>query len=487
MPLHLPRRDFLTASVAASLTPQLSAAPQTTNSRPNVLFILTDQWRFSAFGHSTDQVVRTPNIDRLGAEGTICTRAYACNPVCTPNRSCLLTGRYSHQTGMIQNNLMLPPSEVCWPQLLASAGYDTHYIGKWHLDGQAKPGYVPPGWRRRGFRTFQGFNRGHIYHKPWGFEDDGAELVPKEVAEAPDYYEPTFQTELAIRYMSQKRDQPFACCLSLGPPHTPFTPPKKFNLYTREQIQLRPNVPAQHEATARRDLAGYYGLCESLDHEVGRLMTFLSESELAGNTLVIFTSDHGELAGSHGKYRKGEPEEESLHVPLIFRLPGRIPAAHETATLVNSIDVMPTMLSLCGIEPPKTCSGRDVSRVIAGEQPRQDSAIYCEGKLSGSNDEEDAKPRRTSGAKGRVVAPESSPSWRTIVTDRWKLTVRHGERNVEHLFDLNEDPFEQHNLVTSDRHKSTITDLTEQLLAIRDATGDSWPRTPKSAASMYEG
>ena len=199
------RRNFLASSAVAVSAASMSAqASDSQAAKPNVLFILTDQWRFSAFGHGTDEVVRTPHIDQLADQGALCTRAYAANPVCTPNRSCLLTGRYSHQTGMITNNLMLPPDEVCWPQIFADAGYKTHYIGKWHMDGTEKPGYVPPGWRRRGFQTFEGFNRGHIYHQPWGFADDGSPLIPKDVAADPDYYEPTWQTNLAIDFMTWK-------------------------------------------------------------------------------------------------------------------------------------------------------------------------------------------------------------------------------------------------------------------------------------------
>lgn len=469
------RRRFLQTSAAAPLaaTTQIRATTRPANAakpHPNLLFILTDQWRGSALGCESDEVVRTPNLDGLARDGLLCSRAYAANPVCTPNRSCLLTGRYSHQTGMVTNNLMLPPDEVCWPQVLADSGYRTHYIGKWHVDGTEKPGYVPPGWRRRGFQSFEGFNRGHIYHKPWGYADDGSPLVPPDVAAAPDYYEPTFQTDLAMRFMKQQRNsgQPFACCLSLGPPHTPFRPPIDFDRYTPGEIRLRPNVPERHHRQARKDLAGYYGLCESLDHEVGRLLHFLNEQQLAQDTLVVFTSDHGELAGSHGKYRKGEPEEESLRVPLIMRLPGRIPAGTKSEALVNSIDLMPTLISLCGLKPPETCSGLDLADVVTGlpsaAPPKQ---IYTEGKVS------------SEGSKGRAGA------WRCLVTQRHKLVVRGGEQSVAALYDLQEDPFELNNLADDPSSAELARDLTRRLLSIRDRTADTWPKPPRPALKMY--
>lgn len=475
------RRRFLqttaTASGSLATLPHVESnqRPSKSPKRPNLLFILTDQWRGSALGCDSDAVVRTPHIDQLAIEGVQFRRAYAANPVCTPNRSCLLTGRYSHQTGMITNNLMLPPDEVCWPQLLSDAGYRTHYIGKWHMDGTAKPGFVPPGWRRRGFQTFEGFNRGHIYHRPWGFADDGSGLVPADVADAPDYYEPTFQTDLAMRFMQQKSDQPFACCLSLGPPHTPFRPPADFDRYTPQDIQLRPNVPSQHEAKARRDLAGYYGLCESLDHEVGRLMKFLKDENRERDTLVVFTSDHGELAGSHGKYRKGEPEEESLRVPLIMKLPTTISAGFQTDRLINSIDLMPTLLTLCGVQPPRTCAGIDRSALLDTATPdekQQESseAIYTEGKLNSKAEMRDGKP---------------TGAWRCLVTERFKLILRGGPRQVAQFYDLQEDPFEKNNLAADNKHAATRAELTDRLIAIRDQTSDSWPNVPAAAASMY--
>ena len=147
------RREFLAAASSAAASGREAKAPT------NLLFILADQWRSSALGCGSDEIVRTPHIDGLASQGANCQRAYAANPVCTPNRACILTGRYSHLTGMTQNDLQLPPQEVCWPELLREAGYATHYVGKWHLDGNERPGYVPPGWRRRGFATFEGFNQ----------------------------------------------------------------------------------------------------------------------------------------------------------------------------------------------------------------------------------------------------------------------------------------------------------------------------------------
>lgn len=476
--MNLTRRGFLHSSAlcaSTTLAGGLSTAAQP--QKPNVLFVLADQWRASALGSGSDEVVRTPHLDRFAAQGVNCRRAYAANPVCTPNRSCILTGRFSHQNGMISNDLMLPPSEVCWPETYRDAGYATHYIGKWHLDGTDKPGYVPPGWRRRGFSTFEGFNRGHVYHRHWGFDDAGQPLQNKWKRDEP-YYEPTLQTDLAIEFIRSHRSQPFCCYLSWGPPHTPFSPPDRYDLYTPGEIRNRPNVPQDHRARASKELAGYYGLCESLDHEMGRLLGFLDESGLADNTLVIFTADHGELAGSHGKYRKGEPEEESLNVPLLMRLPGRIAPGVETHSLINSIDLMPTLLSLTGLETPETCVGRDMSGAVRGEgaSPSAES-IYCEGKLTSADAAEDEGPRRR--------RHDSPSTWRTLMTDQYKLTVRAPTGEVEQLIDLKNDPFEMENLAGLPKHAALQKDLLAEFRGWARRTGDSFPTIPKSAKTHY--
>ena len=467
----LDRRQFL-----ASATALASGCGKSEDTRPpNVLFVLADQWRSSAFGFGSDTVVRTPHFDRLAREGANWSRAYAANPVCTPNRACILTGRYSHQTGMIRNDIQLPPGELCWPQLLRDAGYATHYIGKWHLDGPPKPGYVPPGWRRRGFAGFEGFNRGHIYHSPWGFSDEGSPIEDL-VADSPEpYFEPTWQTDRAIDFMRTNSDRPFACFLSWGPPHTPFKPPATFQNYRPDDVELRPNVPADHADQARKDLAGYYGLCEALDHEVGRLTGFLGESGLDQSTLVIFTSDHGELAGSHGKYRKGEPEDESLRVPLLMRLPTIIPGAFEPGSLINSVDLMPTLLTLCGLPTPSSCAGVDLSgTLVAGQEPAGVDSVYCEGKL---------------GNRANAQATRNSPlngPWRTIVTNRHKLVVRADHDTVESLFDLVEDPFEMRNLAGEPESATLQTDLLAELREWGRRTGDPFPGKPPAARESYD-
>lgn len=458
------RRTFLkqTVSTTAATAGLLSAARSSSaataadNARkPNLIFVLADQWRFSAFGHGTDEVVRTPHMDELAKSGARFTRTYACNPVCTPNRSVILTGRYCHQTGMIHNNLMIPPEEICMAEVMKKAGYATHYIGKYHLDGTAKPGFVPPGWRRRGFDTFEGFNRGHLYHNSKTFSNKGRLLRP-------DLFEPTYQTDRAIDYIEKHKDRPFYMYLSWGPPHTPYRPTKRFDVYKPGDLKYRPNVPRELRGSPKlsRELAGYYGLCTALDFEMSRLLKALEKHKLRENTVLVFTSDHGDMHGSHGKYRKGVPEEESLHIPLMISQPGRIKPGQTPDVLCSSLDLMPTLLSLCGVQAPSTCEGRNLSGAALGGKVPSAEFQYCEGRMQ------------------RKLA------WRSVVTDRHKLAIDLSG-NVTHLFDLKNDPYERENL---NAQQSAVKLKKELLTLLKDTakkTGDTFPNPVTPAKRMY--
>jgi arylsulfatase A-like enzyme len=470
------------AAVAPQLAPPLAAAPQRP---PNVLFILADQWRFSAFSHETDPLVQTPNLDRFAAAGARWTRAYAANPVCTPNRSCLLTGRYAHQHGMIVNNLMLPPKERCVAESFAEAGYATHYIGKWHMDGEERPGFVPPGWRRRGFKTFEGFNRGHWY--PTGaqyFTDDGTLLKPPQ-------FESVYQTDLAIGFMKKQRaaGHPFVCYLSWGPPHTPYRPPKEFDRFSKlEKLQWRPNVPEKLRDTPKlkQEMAGYFGLCETLDHEMGRLLKALDELGLADNTLVVFTADHGDMHGSHGLYRKGKPQEESLHIPLFMRLPGRIKPKQTPATLVNSIDLMPTVTAICGLKAPRTCTGRDLSAAVLGGPASGIESLYAQGAMTRTRNERTAGKARLQRKNVSAEADEESApggEWRALVTPTHKLVVNVSGQTL--LYDLAKDPYELKNLADQREHAALKEELTKQLKRWAKDTDDPYPKSATPAKSSY--
>ena len=431
-----------------------------TTEQPNVLILFPDQWRRQAFSCYGDPNVKTPNIDQLAQQGVRFNRCYATNPVCSPARAIFLTSRYGHQTGLIQNSLFLPSKEVTFPEVFAANGYATGYIGKWHLDGTARPGFVPP-MRRQGYQWFEGFNRGHWF--PTGaqyFSNQGQLTKPK-------VFESIYQTDLAITFMRQQKTKPFLLFVSYGTPHTPYRPPAKYERFKAGDLKWRPNVPAkiQQSQLYSRHLAGYYGLCELLDHETGRLMKFLQESGLAENTVVMLTSDHGDAHGSHGLHHKGQPEEESMGIPWIIRGPG-IKSSLVTEDLAGTIDFAPTLLSLCNIDIPETMVGRNLAPLLDGKEMDIPS-IYTQGRMTATQ----GRPQ----AVGKVNSRRNIQSaWRALVTPRYKFVVDNREK-VRLLVDLDKDPYEMKNLADQPQHAALQQRLHKQMKQIGQQTRDPFP------------
>ncbi|VGO18171.1 sulfatase family protein [Pontiella sulfatireligans] len=471
------RRAFLGGvGTLAAASPLLSARGAAHGALPNVLFVLVDQWRFSAFSHGevNDALVQTPNIDNFVAEGLRWRKAYATSPVCTPERAVLMTGLYPHQTGMTHNDLMIPPGNRCFAEVFQQAGYATHYIGKTHYDGEGRydtvdaegntgwlPGDPSRRWRRRGFTTYQGFNRGHNFISTSAgnvamVDDDG-----RTMTEVLNRYEPEFQRELAETFIQSNRERPWLCYLSWGPPHTPYDEvPAEYQIYSVSESDRRPNVPAGNPGAG--DLADYYAQCAALDDHFGRLMQFLEDEGLKDNTLVVFTSDHGDMHYSQNLEKKGHPEEESCHIPLFMRMPGTIPSGQVSDTLMNGVDVMPTLLSLCGLPSQKTCAGVDKSAAAKGQPMPEVDSIFC---------------------------PHQG-AWRMVRSDRYKLIVRDNTspmsiNSVTELFDMDSDPYEQTNLKDDPARAGVKQQLYDRLVQWIADTGDSWPAAPVKAKGMY--
>jgi arylsulfatase A-like enzyme len=431
--------------------------------RYNVLFVLVDQWRFCSLSHGAhhDKLVHTPNLDKLAKQGAHWSRCYAAQPVCTPNRSAIITGRFPHETGMYQNDLMLPPSERCLSQDFTDAGYNCHYIGKWHMNGGGKTwpnGYLPKDWHRRGFTTFEGFNRGHNYwyYNSFMMTDDGTEMSTLGLYPS-NTYEPTFQTDFAINFIKQNKNHPFFCYVSWGPPHTPYNDHPADISYDAADVVARPNVT--NVSAAQSSLDDYFAHCTALDIEFGRLMDTLEKEGLADNTLVVFTSDHGDAHYSHGLTAKNHPEEESSHIPLLMRLPDKIKPGTIADNLFSSVDLMPTILSLCGLSVPDTCTGKDKSAAMFGGMP--DESIY-------------------------VIGHWVTDFWRMVLKDKYKLVIRIATPNVpSDLYDLEADPYELTNLIDQPAYAAVQTDLWNEYQSWYTRTGDVFPDNPEKALKEY--
>jgi arylsulfatase A-like enzyme len=323
--------------------------------RPNIVLIVVDEWRAQAFGHAGDANAHTPALDRLAAESLVFDQAVSGHSVCCPARASFMTGQYPLRHGVFINDVQLETEDTTLAEAFVKGGYSTAYIGKWHLYGspegcfERREQFVPPE-ARLGFQYWKAGECTHDYNHSAYFDQDDP-----SVRYWPGY-DAYSQTEDAIHVLGQERDQPLFLMLSFGPPHFPLgsAPSAHQQAYSEREIGLRPNVPVWAREQASEDLRGYYAHIAAIDECVGRIMTAAADS----NTVVVFTSDHGDMLWSQGLEYKLVPWEESVRVPLFIRIPGRAPE-HRQA-LFNSPDLMPTMLGLAGIEVPAAVQGVDL-------------------------------------------------------------------------------------------------------------------------------
>ena len=416
--------------------------------RPNVLFVFSDQHRFCAMPGVDGCEVIAPNLERLQLAGTTFVNCYSNYPVCAPARGMLLSGRWPSDTGVVNNLSELKPSSSLLGQAFARGGYETCFIGKWHLhagppetvDGNDR--YIPPGPGRHGFERMSVWTETNRHWDSLRYDEGSGAAVRTSG------YNATLMTDEALAFL-RHRDQkrPFFLFLSLNPPHPPLddAPPGFLDLYSGRPLAVRKNVPevlASGERlvpagahrnvvtmTLQEQLGQYYAHISAVDAEVGRLIGALEELDEPGNTLIVYSSDHGDMLGSHGLLRKGVFYKESAQVPLVLSWPGRIEAGRENGMLFGLIDVYPTLVGLCGLRVPDVARGQD----------------HSEGVLRGNS------------AGSRYVlhfnTGQSDPEFRS--GQRGLRTLRNlyfTDGIEEALFDTLHDPFEMQNLASEPTH-----------------------------------
>ena len=373
------RRSFLkTAAGAMAAGPAIlgAAAPP-----PNVVFVLVDQWRAQATGYAGDANARTAAIDRLAAESVNFQNAVSGLPVCCPYRASLMTGQYPLTHGVFINDVELQPKATALAEAFAKAGYHTGYIGKWHLHGSPdgkygrRQAYIPPD-KRLGFDYWKACECTHTYNGSVYFEgDDPAQKYWPG-------YDAIAQTEDACRFIERegKARRPFFLALSLGPPHNPYdTAPERYRaLYESREIRLRPNVPEDRREVAAKNLRGYYAHIAALDDCLAQVTGALERSGAGEDTMLVFTSDHGDMLECQGLTTKLYPWDESARVPFLLRYPRRLGSKGRVIRApLNTPDIMPTLLGLAGIAIPGGVQGEDHSRLIAGARPADaDAAAF---------------------------------------------------------------------------------------------------------------
>lgn len=449
--MRIDRRGFVKAAIAG---PALMGAQP---GKPNVLFVLTDEWRAQAFGYAGDANARTPSIDRFAAESVNFENAVSGHPVCCPYRGSLLTGQYPLTNGLFINDEELKPRGTTMGEAFRQAGYQTGYVGKWHVYGSPdgkygrRLAYIPPD-RRFGFQYWKACECTHDYNHSLYYEGD--DPTPKYWPG----YDAIAQTDDACRYIQQrsKAPDPFFLVLSLGPPHFPLnTAPERYQaMYRDREIKLRPNVPESAREAATRDLRGYYSHIAAVDDCFSRLLGTLDNAGIAQRTIVVFTSDHGDMMRSHGLLTKHVPWEESIRVPFLVRYPQRSGTkARRVKTVLNTPDIMPTLLGLAGVRVPNGVQGANYSGVCRGDAPPRDSAAFLQFPVSYGQ-------ARTQGIG----------EYRGLRTERY--TYVRSRRGPWLLYDNQADPYQMHNLCARSEQKSLTArldrDLDGQLKAAND-------------------
>ncbi|MFD2670936.1 sulfatase family protein [Marinicrinis sediminis] len=470
----------------------------------NVLLILTDQQRKDSMGCYGNPYAHTPHLDRLAAQSVKFERCYVANPICMPNRMSIFTGRYPRSHGMWTNGLLLDRQPATAADWFAQAGYQTASIGKLHFapySAKADSGSLESADRWRSFSDdfdwngpYCGFDHveltiGHTnpiaHYGRWfrenggtpemlsrtplsGIADTGARGLPEKL------HDSTFIADRTIQYLKTQRqeDKPFFLVASFPDPHHPFDPPEetaaryrdkpvKEPVGSKQDLQTRPDHYQMHyegrwhrkgeiepdypdemtDTQIKERIRNTYAMVELIDQNIGRMLDSLEESGLAEDTVIVFTSDHGELLGDHGLWYKGPFFYEGLmNVPLLVSAKGTL-GARVTNHLASSVDIFPTLCELAGISPPDDIDGLSLNRhLIEPDEVVRDRCII----------------------EYRPGFGQTDTDSKAIVTDRWKL-VQYGHGACE-LTDLKLDPEERQNRSCLPENQAVIESLRHQLL-----------------------
>ena len=506
---RLSRRDLLeaagkTALAAGFLGPAIIG--QAKNRKPNILFLWTDEQRADTMPVYGNDAIQTPNLHQLSRESVVFERAYVSQPVCTPSRTTVLTGRWPHETPCITNNIPLPRELPCLPELLDDSDYRTGYFGKWHLGDEVFSQHGFEEWIsiEDGYRKYYGEGRDpsakSLYFQflqELGYEPDtdAGYYSRGFAARRPlEHCKPRFLETKVCDFLRRHRDDPFIAHVNFLEPHMPFYGPLD-DLHHPDKIALPANYddpleddePLSYRARReyfrnrgfdgqdlkteqgwRRLIANYWGLCSQVDRSVGGILETLEKEGLADNTIVVYTSDHGDMMGSHQMIAKTVMYEESARVPWLIRIPQQGLRQQIITQPVSHIDLVPTLLDLVGKPMNDALPGKSLSGLMKGTETLND--VFIEWHPGGWDPSAYQDVMKTASRENLERAMATNT--RTVVsTDRWKLCLNDQDKNQ--LFNLNDDPGETTNLFYTGQHKSRISDLTRRIHRWQESVEDT--------------
>jgi arylsulfatase A-like enzyme len=438
--------------------------------RPNVLLIMTDQQRWDGLAAAGNRYIHTPNLDALAESGALFENAFCNNPVCMPSRHSLLSGQYPSAIGSMTNGIEMREDVPCLQHILSPYGYHTANLGKLHFKNHSDRDHreIHP---RYGFDTLILSDEPGCYEDAyikWVRERDPSQVENCRVGTPPAWTGPpidkkrettepyafegpedmthsAFVAEETITCIRRHHHEPFFAIAGFYAPHTPLNPPQRFvDMYDIDSLPL----PKMNEGENKRGLtdrewrtvkAYYYALISHVDDQVGRILTALDEAGVRDNTIVVFTSDHGEHLGDHGLIQKGPPGYDScIHVPLLVSWPGRIRAGVRRNELVELVDIAPSLLDWCGLQVPPHLQGRSFRPLLEGGDYEPRSSAYMEFRNP------------------------FAASWKTVRTHEFKYSA--GNNGRELLFDLTNDPHELTNVAEDPACADALGRMRHELL-----------------------
>lgn len=455
--------------------------------RPNVILVLTDDHRFDAMGFMGHPFLETPHMDRMAREGVHLTNAFVTTSLCSPSRASIITGMYAHNHGVIDNYNPVPAGLKFFPEYLQEAGYETAFVGKWHMGGQ----HDDP---QRGFDHWLSFKGQGTY---WADGHGTSRVVPQTSYDGFNINGKRFPqrgyitdelTDYALAWLERRKaDRPYMLCLSHKAVHSDFVPADRHRgRYagtstpvprtlddTKENYRNKP-MWLKNQRNSRHgvdfaynlkefDLNAYYQrYCETLlavDESLGRILQHLEDRDDLESTVIIYMSDNGFQFGEHGLIDKRTAYAPSIRIPLLVMCPGRFPSGAKLSQCVANIDIAPTILELAGVEPPAQMDGKSFAPLLAGRQTRWRDELLYEYYWERNY--------------------PHTPTTHAILTDRYKFIRYHGIWDLDELYDMQSDPDETRNLINSPAHWDVAENLRARLFELlRQTHGSSLPLRP---------
>ncbi|MDQ7817953.1 MAG: sulfatase-like hydrolase/transferase [Melioribacteraceae bacterium] len=496
------RRDFIkTTAMAAVAFNIIRCNPR--KEKPNLLFIWTDQQRADTMAIYGNRKIEVPNLNKLASQSIVFENSYVTQPVCTPSRSTVMTGLYPHNNGCIDNNIHLPGSIPCTPEIISDPDYRTAYYGKWHLGDEffAQHGFEE--WISIEDIYNQYFSEGRDkslvsdysnFLKAIGYEPDGdhGEFTRDYASKLPiEHCKPKFLEEKACDFLKRNKNNPFMLYVNFLEPHPPFNGPLN-DKYDPTFVDLPPNYnddleddeplryrmlkekfykepykgdPLKTEQDWRKMTTKYWGLVSQVDLSIGAILKTLEDQGLAENTIIVFTSDHGEMMGAHRLLNKTVMYEEAVKVPWLMKFP-HLNSKHQFAKgRFGHIDILPTILD--AMDCDHKLQGESLLPIVQGDK-KHSRDVFIEWNNKNRDDEFSTKIKNVTKSE---IQNAKEAFVRTVITqDGWKLCW--ADKDKSQLFNLNDDPYEFTNLYYKQEYETKIKELKEKIHNWQNDTDD---------------